>query len=172
MKIRESKRIELVFGEFSKLDAKEPKHKEDWKKLVRFGKDSFDNPVKGCLDIPYILLLGINEQIKVSIFDSFNGTFNKAYDVLELNIPLKITVLVASLGGVGGMIATMKILSLPVDHSAPPIYLLFSIEAFISFAGAFCILLLPMSCERRGILGFATFVVSLALVLALLIVIL
>jgi len=87
----------------------------------------------------------------------------------DLDIPLKITVLVASLGGVGGIIATMKILSLPVDHSAPPIYLLFSIEAFISFAGAFCILLLPMSRERRAVLGFATFVVSLPWYLALLI---
>ena len=85
---------------------------------------------------------------------------------------MKITVLVASLGGVGGIIATMKILSLPVDHSAPPIYLLFSIGAFISFAGAFCILLLPMSHERRGMVGFATFVVSLPLILALLSVIL
>src|SRR6266705_2738899 len=90
----------------------------------------------------------------------------------DLDMPLKITVLVASLGGVGGIIATMKILSLPVDHSAPPIYLLFSIGAFISLLGALSILLLPMSRERRGILGFATFVVSLALVLALLIVIL
>ena len=104
---------------------------------------------------------------------SFSGmTLRTALYWRDLDIPLKITVLVASLGGVGGMIATMKILSLPVDHSAPPIYLLFSIEAFISFAGAFCILRLPMSHERRGILGFATFVVSLALVLALLIVIL
>src|SRR6266540_3376240 len=93
---------------------------------------------------------------------SFSGmTLRTALYWRDLDIPLKITVLVASLGGVGGMIATMKILSLPVDHSAPPIYLLFSIEAFISFAGAFCILRLPLSHERRGILGFATFVVSL-----------
>ena len=85
VKVQGSKRIELVFGEFSKLDAKEPKHKEDWKKLVRFGKDSFDNPVKGCLDIPYILLLGINEQIKVSIIDSFNGVVHSIKLMTYLN---------------------------------------------------------------------------------------
>ena len=34
--------------------------------------------------------MGINEQIKVSVIDTFNDAFYKAYNILELNIPLKV----------------------------------------------------------------------------------
>ena len=31
----------------------------------------------------------MNEKVKISVVDTFNGRFYKAYDILELNIPLK-----------------------------------------------------------------------------------
>ena len=97
--------MELVFGEFSQLDAPPQKHCDDWEKLVRSCKDSIDmlrdvcfyqvdigeadSIVRSFNGIPIIAILTVRTHIKVSVIDSFNGKFYKAYEIMDIEIPLK-----------------------------------------------------------------------------------
>jgi hypothetical protein len=64
------------------------------------------------------------------------------------------------------MILTIALLSAPIDFSAPPIYLFSLVASCISLARVAGILLVPMSRDQRGILGFMTFVFSFPLFVA------
>jgi hypothetical protein len=100
--------LELVFGEFSRLDAKEKKHTDDYKKLLRFCKDAKTRILKMLSEkderhdsvkrvnevltkLPILGFLSKGEKIQVSVLDSFNGMFQKAYQISELQIPLEIS---------------------------------------------------------------------------------
>ena len=50
-------RLELLFAEFSMVNADEDKHRDDWCKLIRFAKDGYDA-------IQYILE-GLIQRIKL-----------------------------------------------------------------------------------------------------------
>ena len=85
----------------------------------------------------------------------------------ELDLPLKATALIASLTGLTGIMAGLALYP-PTDFSAPPVYLFVLIDSFIPLAGAACILLVPMSLDRRRIFGFMTLVVSFPLIIVIL----
>ena len=78
----------------------------------------------------------------------------------ELDWPLRITVLTGILSGFGGILSSIALQSQLVDPSAPPVLLTFLIGSFVSLAGAFCLLAIPMKQERRGIVGMGTFALS------------
>jgi hypothetical protein len=81
----------------------------------------------------------------------------------KLDLPLRITVIAGILAGVLGMFAAQH---QPVDYSAPPISQALQLGSLLSLVGAFSIMLVPMNRERRGILGFATFVIAVVILLS------
>lgn len=101
--------IELVFAEFSQLDAPKAKHVSDWKKLLRQSKDGHYRLSKVMLngrdtscdgakevskalnDMPCVALLGTRDKVVVSVVDTFCGGFYRAYDLFELTIPLRVS---------------------------------------------------------------------------------
>jgi len=78
---------------------------------------------------------------------------------------LRVTAVTSGLAGTVGILATLAISTQPVDHSAPPILLMLLVWSLISWVGGSCILLVPMRENRRGIVGFIVFVISVPLLL-------
>jgi len=99
--------VELIFCEFSSLEMGKPKHRDDWRKSVRACKDGYDMFRAICFegkktdcdeasrlkislnDIPSIAILNKGTHLTISVVDTFNGNFFKAYEILDMNLPLK-----------------------------------------------------------------------------------
>ncbi|CAG8514244.1 11365_t:CDS:2 [Paraglomus occultum] len=99
--------VELAFCEFSSLEMGQPKHRDDWRKSVRSCKDGHDMLRAVCFEgkatdcneasilkkllnnIPSIAILNKKTHLTISVIDTFNGTFFKAYEILDMDIPLK-----------------------------------------------------------------------------------
>src|SRR6185312_8617859 len=92
--------VEIIFCEFSSLEMGMPKHGEDWRKSVHACKDGYDMFHAICFegkktdcneasrlkislnDIPSIAILNKGTHLTISVVDTFNGKFFKAYEIL------------------------------------------------------------------------------------------
>lgn len=83
----------------------------------------------------------------------------------EMDRPLRVTVLTGILAGFWGILTTIALQYQPVDHSAPPISLIFVIGSLFSLTGALCLLRIPMNRDQRGIVVPVTLVISVSLLL-------
>jgi hypothetical protein len=78
-------------------------------------------------------------------------------------MPLRVTVLVAVIAGVAGVIGAML---LQVVYSATLISLVLGTSSVLPLVGASSVLLVPMDNDRRNMVGFLTFISALLVLLA------
>ena len=105
----DSDECELVFTEISQLVPRSNKQNYDWKKLNRLCKDGFDTRIRELfkeknvetneakclmnelLQIPFIGVQVISNQILVFGIDFFNNSFFRSFKICKYTIPLRIS---------------------------------------------------------------------------------